>query len=157
MTTHGQVDEFICQLLSLVQSLGDLYASALHGFAGLTNHVVESIGRFGALTDDGFSTPLGPPTSLNIGAAGSLGYILVGDIDEVSYTGIARTNFGEGLQGLYVFRSGTMTIDAHGKAIPEPVLGTNIVRASLNELIAAWREAVGSGDRAQLLLVLASP
>lgn len=156
MTTHGQVDEFICQLTSTVHWLSELYSGATHGFAGLTNRVVESVGRLGALTDKGFSTALGPPTSLNVGSAGSLGYILVDDIDEVSYTGVARMNCGDELQGLYVFRSGTIMMDPDGEAIPKPVLGANLVRASLNAIIAAWREAVDPGDRAQLLMVLAS-
>ncbi|MCY1004247.1 hypothetical protein OV079_01415 [Nannocystis pusilla] len=155
MTTHGQVDELICQLFSLIQGLDDLYFGATHGFAGLSNRVLESVGTFGALTDNGFSTALGPPTSLNVGSAGSSGYILVDGVDEVSYAAIARMNCGDDLQGLYVFQSGTVMIDPKGEAIPAPALGTNILGASLDVIIAAWRDAVAAGDRGQVLLVLA--
>lgn len=154
MTTHRQVNEFIVQLLDLLQKLTDLCYGVTNGFAGLTNRVVASVPGFGALTDNGFSTALGPPTSLNVGSAGSLGYILVDAIDEASYTGIVKTNYGEMLQGLYAFRSGTITLGPDGKATPEPVLGPNILRADLSAMLAAWREAVDSADRAQLLLVI---
>jgi hypothetical protein len=156
MATHEQLNEFICQLLTLLQQLISLCFGTTNGFAGLTNRVVEYFGIFGALADNGFSTALGPPTSLNVGSAGSLGYILVDDIDEVSYTGIVKMPCGDALQGLYVFRSGTITIGPDGEAIPTPALGPNILRASLSAMIAAWREAVDSGDRAQLLMVLPS-
>lgn len=156
MTTQGQINDFICQLLSLFQQLYSLFAGAQNGFAGLTNGVVKAAGMLGSLTDNGFSTALGPPTFMNIGSAGSLGYILVDDIDEAPYIGVVRANYGDGVRGLYLFRSGTITIGPDGKAIPTPILGQNIVGASPSAIIAAWREAVGSDYRAQLLLVIAS-
>jgi hypothetical protein len=156
MTTQGQVNDFICQLLSLFQQLYSLFNSAQNGFAGLTNSVVKAAGILGALTDNGFSTALGPPTFMNVGSAGSLGYVLIDDIDEAPYIGVVKANYGDGLQGLYLFRSGTITIGPDGRAIPKPVLGQNIVGASPSAILAAWREAVGSDHRAQLLMVIAS-
>ncbi|MBZ5713868.1 hypothetical protein [Nannocystis pusilla] len=155
MTTQGQVKDLICQLLSLFQQLDALFAGARNGFAGLTDRVVASAGVLGALTDNGFSTALGPPTFMNVGSAGSSGYVLIDDIDEASYIGVVKANYGEGLQGIYLFRSGTITIGPDGRAIPEPVLGQNIVGASLSAIVAAWGEAVDSDPRAQLLMVIA--
>ncbi|MDC0669289.1 hypothetical protein [Nannocystis radixulma] len=142
-------------MLSLFQRLESLYEGTQNGFAGLTNRVVEAAGILRALTDNGFSTALGPPTFMNIGSAGSLGYILIDDIDEASYIGVVKANYGAGLQGFYLFRSGTITIGPDGKAIPIPILGQNIVGASPSAIIAAWREAAGSDHRAQLLMVIA--
>jgi hypothetical protein len=144
-------------LTALIYRLHNLYGQTIHGFAGLTNVAVEVIGPFGDLTDNGFSTALGPPTSLNCGSAGASGYILVDGLDEVSYTRTAKESYREELQGLYVFRSGAVMIDPHGKASPEPVLGANVLRASQDVIAAAWREAVDSGGRVQLLMVLALP
>lgn len=154
MTTQGQVNDFVCQLLSLFQRLETLFEASENGFAGLTNRVVEAAGILGASTDNGFSTALGPPTFLNVGSAGSLGYILVDDIEEAPYIGVVKANYGAGLQGLYLFRSGTVTIGPDGKANPAPVLGQNIVGASPSAILAEWREAAGSDHRAQLLMVM---
>jgi len=156
MTTRGQVNEIIVQLLSLTMRLTDLYEGVRGGFAGLTNHVLELLGVLGPLTDHGFSTALGPPTALNVGSAGALGYVLIDGLDEASYTGIVRAGYDDSWQGLYVFRSGTVTIGPDGRATPEPVLGPNLARASLSAITAAWREAVDADHRAQLLLVITS-